>query len=130
MGLHGFKRIVRRVLFALTCLVSIAFFIFPFFWVLLMSLKQPDAAQAIPPAFIFWPTFENFRLVLSEGEFVHALFNSIVVTAFTLIANLIISLPAAYIIARRRQKWLSFGILFTQMAPWIVKNTIWENAEL
>ena len=120
MSVHGFKRIALRVMFALVCLVSIAFFIFPFFWVLLMSLKQPDAAQAIPPTFIFRPTFENFRLVLSEGEFLHALINSIVVTFFTLIANLIISLPAAYIIARRRQKWLSFGILFTQIVSGIM----------
>jgi multiple sugar transport system permease protein len=125
MGFHGIKKIVLRVIFTLLCLVSIVFFIFPFFWVVLMSLKQPDAAQAIPPTFIFWPTFENFKMVLSEGEFLHALFNSTVVTFFTLVVNLIISLPAAYIIARRRQKWLSFGILFTQMAPWIVFLLPW-----
>jgi multiple sugar transport system permease protein len=44
---------------------------------------------------------------------------------FTLAANLIVSLPASYIIARRRQKWLSFGILFTQMTPWIVFLLPW-----
>ncbi|MBW1708460.1 MAG: carbohydrate ABC transporter permease [Deltaproteobacteria bacterium] len=125
METHRLKRIIVRVGFVAACIVSIVFFIFPFCWVLLMSLKTPDAAQSIPPTFIFRPTFENFREVLSQGAFLNALKNSIIVTFFTLVANLIISLPASYIIARRRQKWLSFGILFTQMAPWIVFLLPW-----
>ena len=122
---YRIKKIALRAVFVVLCAVSIAFFIFPFFWVVLMSLKQPEAAQAIPPTFFFTPTLENFKEVLSQGEFLQALVNSIIVTFFTLITNLIISLPAAYIIARRRQKWLSFIVLFTQMAPWIVFLLPW-----
>ncbi len=122
---YRIKKIALRAVFVVLCAVSIAFFIFPFFWVVLMSLKQPEAAQAIPPTFFFTPTLENFKEVLSQGEFLQALINSIIVTFFTLTANLIISLPAAYIIARRRQKWLSFIVLFTQMAPWIVFLLPW-----
>jgi multiple sugar transport system permease protein len=125
MTAHEFKRITSKVVFWLFYIVCITVFIFPFFWVVLMSLKIPADALAIPPKFIFWPTFENFREVLSEEMFLQALINSIVVTFFTLAANLIISLPASYIIARQRQRWLSFGILFTQMAPWIVFLLPW-----
>lgn len=125
MEARGFKGTLIRIIFILACIVSITVFIFPFFWVFLMSLKTPDAAQAMPPKFIFRPTFENFREVLAQGAFLRALINSFLVTLFTLIANLIIALPASYIIARRRQKWLSFGILFTQMAPWIVFLLPW-----
>lgn len=122
---HEFKRITSKVVFWLFCIVCIAVFIFPFFWVMLMSLKIPADALAIPPKFIFVPTFENFKEVLSEEVFLRALINSIVITFFTLAANLIVSLPASYIIARQRQRWLSFGILFTQMAPWIVFLLPW-----
>jgi multiple sugar transport system permease protein len=125
MTAYGLKRIVLKMIFWFFCILSIVVFIFPFFWVLLMSLKTPDAAQAMPPTFIFRPTFENFREVLAEGSFLDALKNSTIITFMTLIANLIISLPASYIIARSRQKWLSFGILFTQMAPWIVFLLPW-----
>jgi len=125
MTAYEIKRILGKILFWLCCAVSITVFLFPFFWVLIMSLKTTDAAQTIPPEFIFRPTFENFKEVLGEGEFLTALKNSIIVTFFTLVANLIVSLPASYIIARHRQKWLSFGILFTQMAPWIVFLLPW-----
>jgi len=125
MTAYEFKRITSKVVFWLFCIVCITVFIFPFFWVMLMSLKIPMDALATPPKFIFVPTFENFREVLSEEMFLRALINSIVITFFTLTANLIISLPASYIIARQRQKWLSFGILFTQMAPWIVFLLPW-----
>ncbi len=123
--IHTIQKILKKSLFWLVCLFSIGVFIFPFLWVLLMSLKTPDAAQAMPPKFLFSPTLENFKVVVSEGAFLNALKNSMIITFFTLIANIIISLPASYIIARRHQRWLSFGILFTQMAPWIVFLLPW-----
>jgi multiple sugar transport system permease protein len=125
MEAQGFKKITGKMIFFVVCFIAISGFIFPFFWVFLMSLKNPEAAQAIPPKFFFVPTFENYKQVFEEGEFLKALFNSTVVVFFTLAANLIVSLPASYIIARRRQKWLSFGILFTQMTPWIVFLLPW-----
>lgn len=121
----GVRTVILKILFTLACIISIVIFIFPFFWVLLMSVKTPDAAQAIPPVWFFKPTLDNFREVLAEGDFFKALLNSVIVTLFTLAANLIISLPASYVIARARQRWLSFGILFTQMAPWIVFLLPW-----
>lgn len=118
-------KIISRTAFVLACAVSVIIFIFPFFWVVFMSLKDPMDAQSIPPKFIFRPTFDNFREVLSAGEFMRGFVNSVIVTFFALTANLIVSLPASYIIARQKQKWLSFGILFTQMAPWIVFLLPW-----
>ncbi len=119
------KRIIGKILFWLACLSAILFFIFPFLWVVMMSLKSPEAAQAIPPKIIFTPTFENYKQVLGTVDFLNALKNSFIVAIFTLAANLIVALPAAYIIARWRQKWLSFAILFTQMAPWIIFLLPW-----
>jgi multiple sugar transport system permease protein len=116
---------LRRLVFAGACAAVVLFFLFPFLWVLLMSLKDPEAAQAMPPRFIFLPTLENFRGVLQEGDFLKATWNSVLVALFSLGAALTIGLPAGYVIARHRQKWLSFGILFTQMAPWVVFLLPW-----
>jgi multiple sugar transport system permease protein len=125
MSLYLLKKIVSKTFFWLACLLAILFFIFPFLWVMMMSLKDPEAAQAIPPKLVFTPTLDNYKQVFSEGDFLNALKNSTIVVLLTLAANLIVSLPAAYIIARLRQKWLSFTILFTQMAPWIVLLLPW-----
>ena len=125
MSVYGLKKIIAKTFFWIACLLSIFFFIFPFLWVVLMSLKNPEAAQSMPPKLIFSPTFDNYKQVFSAGDFLNAFKNSTVVVILTLTANLIVSLPAAYIIARWRQKWLSFTILFTQMAPWIVFLLPW-----
>lgn len=123
--MNRLKNIIAKTFFGIACLLAILFFIFPFLWVVLMSLMDPQAAQSMPPQMIFTPTVDNYRQVFAEGDFLNALKNSVIVVLFTLAANLIISLPASYIIARWRQKWLSFLILFTQMAPWIVFLLPW-----
>lgn len=119
------RKTAFKIVFALVLVTTVLFFLFPFVWVLLMSLKDPGAAQAMPPRFIFLPTMENYQKVLQEGDFIKATWNSVLVALFSLAAALIIGLPASYVIARRRQKWLSFGILFTQMAPWVVFLLPW-----
>ena len=89
------------------------------------SLMDAVDAGLMPPKFFFRPILDNYRQVLDESGFMLSFWNSTVVVFLTLAANLIISLPAAYVIARHRQKWLSFTILFFQMAPWIVLLLPW-----
>jgi multiple sugar transport system permease protein len=125
MRLHILKKITYEIFFWIVCLLAIFFFIFPFLWVAMMSLKDPAAAQSMPPKLIFTPTLDNYKQVFAAGDFLNAFKNSTIVVLLTLAANLIVSLPASYIIARLRQKWLSFAILFTQMAPWIVFLLPW-----
>jgi multiple sugar transport system permease protein len=125
MNSYLLKKFTIKSVFWIICILAILVFIFPFLWVMMMSLKTPEAAQAIPPKLIFRPTFENYRQVFAAEDFLNAFKNSTIVVLLTLAANLIVSLPAAYIIARLRQKWLSFTILFTQMAPWIVFLLPW-----
>lgn len=110
--------------YSLLILVTALFF-FPFYWVITTSLQDPLTASATPPRFIFTPTLDNYRDVLSSMGVWQCLWNSTAVVLLTLAANLIISLPAAYTISRRRQRWLSFSILFFQMAPWIVLLLPW-----
>ena len=117
--------LARRTLFYLILALVAASFFFPFLWVVFTSLQDAQSAAEVPPRFPFMPTFDNFRQVIEEAEFINSLWNSTVVVFMTLAANLIISLPAAYIIARYRRQWLMFIIMFLQMAPWIVLLLPW-----
>jgi multiple sugar transport system permease protein len=115
----------RRTLFYLILAAVAASFFFPFLWVVFTALQDPRSAAEVPPHFLFTPTLDNFRQVIQEAEFISSLWNSTVVVFMTLAANLIISLPAAYIIARYRRRWLMLIIMFLQMAPWIVLLLPW-----
>lgn len=125
--MNGFlwkKSITGLLFYTFLCGVVLIFF-FPFLWMLFTSFQEAENAGAVPPDFLAAPTLDNFRSVFAEGEFLSCLWNSTVVVIFTLIANMIISLPAAYIIARNRQGWLMFLVLFLQMAPWITLLLPW-----
>ena len=121
----SYNTIIGRVFFYLVLAFIVVLFFFPFYWVVRTSLMDAVDAGTVPPKLFFKPMLDNYRLVLNESDFIKSLWNSTVVVFMTLIANLVISLPAAYIIARRRQKWMSFMILFFQMAPWIVLLLPW-----
>ncbi len=125
MPKRSFRAVSGRAFFYLAITLIVALFFFPFYWVVRTSFMDALDAAAIPPNFFFKPILDNYRQVLNTSDFMKSLWNSTVVVFLTLSVNLIISLPAAYIIARRRQKWLSFMILFFQMAPWIVLLLPW-----
>lgn len=121
----SYRKAIGRVFFYLALIAIVALFFFPFYWVVRTSLMNAVDAGTMPPKFFFEPILDNYRQVLNESDFIKSLWNSTVVVFLTLFANLVISLPAAYVIARRRQRWLSFMILFFQMAPWIVLLLPW-----
>ncbi|MBT4642472.1 MAG: carbohydrate ABC transporter permease [Deltaproteobacteria bacterium] len=116
---------INRILFYAVLISIVTVFFFPFIWVVFTSLQDAVTASSVPPDLTATPTLDNFRLVFEEGEFLTCLLNSTIVVFFTLAANLIISLPAAYVIARNRQNWMMFLILFLQMAPWICMLLPW-----
>jgi multiple sugar transport system permease protein len=125
MNRHRWWQRLNWVVFYWVLIVITVVFLFPFFWVLFTSLQYPDAASQIPPDLLSPPTLDNFRTVFGEGTFFSSLWNSIMVVVMTLLANLVISLPSAYVIARNRQRWMMFLILFLQMAPWITLLLPW-----
>jgi multiple sugar transport system permease protein len=95
-------------------------FIFPVFWVLLMSLKNPVDAFVLPPKIIFTPVFDNFFNVFRNNLFLHTYLNSFYIAAGSTVFSLIFGVPAAYALTRfrfRGKKVLSFWILVTRMAP-------------
>lgn len=86
------KGIVRVILAVVAYAVGIAYS-FPLLYMVLTSFKSED--KVVPPSFIFTPTLENYKKVLTP-EFVGFIQNSIIVTALTILLSLVLGLMAAY----------------------------------
>lgn len=84
------------VTYALYGLLSLLV-LFPLAWVLLGSFKNPGEIFAYPTT--FWPrdfTFSNYADVINRTALPHYLWNTVLVTAFTLVFSLGIGTVAAY----------------------------------
>ncbi|MFM7306213.1 MAG: carbohydrate ABC transporter permease [Alphaproteobacteria bacterium] len=118
-------RIMRRALFYLGLVLVLGVFVFPFLWMALNSFKTHDQITEYPPVFLFTPTLENVRNVFAQGQFVRYTWNSIVVSFGAVGLGMLLGLPAAYAIARYRQRGFAFGILVCRMIPGIAFLVPW-----
>ena len=95
--------------------------LFPFYWMILTSLKDPNNYIAWPPE--FWPKqlhFENFKRVLEIAPFGTYITNTLIVVAADLFFNTIIVTLAAFGFAHYTFKGREFFfllILATMMIP-------------
>src|SRR5271165_6528671 len=120
------KSVLRAVALTLIGL----FFLFPLFWVVLMSFMTNADILRNPPSPFFSPTFHNYvalvsgQLVTTVGtqkiDYMLNLFNSTVLSAFSVILSLILGVPAAYAFARfkfRLGEDNAFTLLSFRFAP-------------
>jgi multiple sugar transport system permease protein len=113
------KRSALRVPFvALLVLVTLVV-LFPFLWMLASSFKSQVDIIAWPPRLLFHPTLQNYERVFGEQDFLKYFFNSTLVGTAAVGAALLLGLPAAYSIARFRQRRLSVFILVARLMPGI-----------
>jgi multiple sugar transport system permease protein len=105
---------VRPVLMWLAVIAIIIFCLFPFYWLVNVSLKTgSDLSQSdlLPPS----PTLDNYSSVFENGDFTSALRNSVIVTSVTTILALIVGSFAAYALARLRfpNKFLLLAVILS-----------------
>ncbi|MEM5452535.1 MULTISPECIES: carbohydrate ABC transporter permease [Paraburkholderia] len=74
--------------------------VFPVLWAVLNSLKNLLDIVTPTPRFIFTPTLDNYRQVISSPEVLIALENSSVIVGTAVILGTVLGVPAAYVIAR------------------------------
>jgi multiple sugar transport system permease protein len=113
------SRRYRLPLVPLGYLAFAVFVVFPLFWIATMSIKTFGDIIAVPPRFIFSPTFDNFREVLSTG-FPRYLLNSMIISGGAVALALVVGLPAAYVLARgkiRGREHIAFTFLSFRFAP-------------
>src|SRR6267154_1743087 len=106
------------------------FFMFPIFWILLMSFHSNEQILRIPPRLLFEPTLANYRALISgqlqtaagnlEIPFMHNLWNSFLLSSASVVIALILGVPAAYAFARfkfRLGEDIAFTLLSFRFAP-------------
>jgi len=116
---------VRRVLFYILVLAVLIAYLFPFYWMVLSSLKTQIQNFANPPLFVFTPTLENYVSVFANNPFALFLFNSLIIGAGSTLLGLALGLPAAYGIARFRKQGVALGFLIARIAPGISYLVPW-----
>jgi multiple sugar transport system permease protein len=95
------SRLRRLVTYAVIGVV-IVISLFPFWWMLSLSLKHRVEIFAGFTLFPVNPTLDNYEQLFSQNHMGEFLLNSIVVVGVSTAASLLIGAPAAYALARSR----------------------------
>jgi multiple sugar transport system permease protein len=120
------ERVIRTALIVLV----LVFFLFPIFWILLMSFQTNDQILRIPPSIVFEPTLANYATLITgklqttagnlDVAFLRNLGNSMLLSTGSVILSLILGVPAAYAFARfkfRLGENIAFTLLSFRFAP-------------
>jgi multiple sugar transport system permease protein len=112
--------VVRYVLLFLLLI----FFLFPIYWLVATSLKTQVDIFAMPPKWLFKPTFENYVHVLFRTEYPNLAKNSLIAAGTNVILSMAIGTFAAYAISRFKvgTKNLLYWFLGIRMLPPIVAS--------
>lgn len=114
------SRYIRQWLYyAVLWLISIVFFL-PVLWIFLSAFKTKDQLLALPPKWIFSPTFANIAKMVTEANFLKYMLNSVVISLTSVLIALIVSFLASYSFSRFQPKgtdFLMFLLLSMRMVP-------------
>jgi multiple sugar transport system permease protein len=120
------ERVLRSAVIALV----LVFFLFPIFWILLMSFQTNETILRIPPSVVFRPIIDNYTALITgqlrtaagslELNFMQNLWNSVLLSVFSVLLSLLLGVPAAYAFARfkfRLGEDIAFTLLSFRFAP-------------
>ncbi|HQT85335.1 MULTISPECIES: carbohydrate ABC transporter permease [Acidiphilium] len=121
---------ILKSLRGLALTLIVLFFMFPIFWIVVMSLQTNTEILSLPPKLVFVPTLINYAALItghlktSVGElniaFMHNLWNSFFLSASAVIIALLLGVPAAYAFARfkfRLGEDMAFTLLSLKFSP-------------
>lgn len=115
----GRRTLATVLTYVAICLVLI-WVLFPVVWVVLGSLKARDLAAAVPPVWIFEPSFDNYSAAFLRRNFGILFVNSLVATLASTAVVLLLGSMAGYALARFKivgKQNILFWILSTRMFP-------------
>lgn len=108
----------NRIMNALSILIAV-FFLFPLYWIIINSFKTDGEIFTNPPT--FWPrqfTLDAYRAQFNSLELTFK--NSMIISLGSLCISLLLSVPAAYGLAKIKVKGIKLFLLvflITQMLP-------------
>jgi len=121
---------MERILRGAAITLILVFFLFPIFWIVLMSFQTNEDILRIPPSPFFTPTLSNYtalitgKLVSNAGTldiaFMHNLWNSVLLSTVSVAVALVLGVPAAYAFARYKfplSEDIAFTLLSFRFAP-------------
>ncbi len=121
---------LERILRGLALTLVVVFFMFPIFWIFLMSFQTNETILAIPPSIVFSPTLSNYAALITgklqtaagtlDIAFMSNLGNSIFLSVASVAVSLVLGVPAAYAFARHKFKGsedIAFTLLSFRFAP-------------
>lgn len=121
---------VLRGLRGVALTLVVLFFLFPIFWIFLMSFETNETVLRVPPTLTPHLTLENYvallsgHLVTATGviniTFLHNLWNSVLLSTCSVAVSLLLGVPAAYAFARfrfRGREDIAFTLLSFRFAP-------------
>ncbi|HOX33538.1 MAG TPA: carbohydrate ABC transporter permease [Spirochaetales bacterium] len=115
----------RGILFPLAMALVLALSLFPIYWILATSLKTPVEVISTSPTFYpHEPTLQNYAEI-AKGGYLRNVANSLVVTAASTGASLVLAFLASYALSRYRfplgaNKAFLVWIIMAKMLPPVV----------
>jgi multiple sugar transport system permease protein len=117
------RRIGSRIVHGLLLAVFVVLLAFPFFWMGIATFKQNldlYATENNPFLFNLSPTLDHLRYLFGETDYGRWLVNTALVGAAVVVITLVLSIPAAYSLARLSGRWgqrMGIGIFLTYLVP-------------
>jgi multiple sugar transport system permease protein len=119
------RRSIRNILFYGCISGLLIFYLFPFYWMVLSSVKTQTQNMAVPPLFFFRPTFENYGRIFAQYPLGLFFWNSLVIALGSSGIGLLFGIPAAYAIARFRYHGVALAVLTARITPGISYLVPW-----
>lgn len=111
-------KVLRKFMLYLLVIALLIPAIFVFYWMVTASIKKEVDIYSIPPKWIFFKaTYQHYVTAFSQTPFLRYLKNSVIVAVGSSLIGLVIGLPAAYSIARYRQRGLGMVLLASRLMP-------------
>ena len=115
------QRLSNKILLYIILVLMVMVIIFPVYFMILASFQPTTQAMSYPPNF-FFKTFsvEKVLHIMRNTAIFRWIGNSFLVSVGVVLVNLLVSVPAAYSIARYKipfNRYLLIVILVTQMIP-------------
>jgi len=122
--MRPWARVFRRGWVYLVVVPLLVIFLFPYLWLLSGAFKSAREVFAVPPHLIpLHPTLANFSDVLQRPVIRRFFLNSIVITAITLVVNLMLGSAAAFALSIyqfRGRRTIVLATLATQLFPAVI----------
>ena len=121
---------LEKVLRAALITLVLVFFLFPIFWIFLMSFQTNETILRIPPSLVFSPILDNYTALITgelrtaagslQLNFMQNMWNSVLLSTCSVALSLVLGVPAAYAFARfkfRLGEDIAFTLLSFRFAP-------------